>query len=557
MKRRIFASLHNFLEGGQVLGRNVASEGFFRALLQEDPFETYAFYLHNPQEMACKLENFADLQALKRGAVHLYPRQNFVSNMRTEGFYCLHLADPVSDQPQAAYLRNHFSKELFPITSIPHSLNYLDYPGHFLRQIWPGATRRDIICATSRAAMAVLQGYFRMLRENYSLPSAWGQPDLRLLPLGVDTQRFRPTTQEERQHARRQLNLSDSTVSCLCHGRLAVDDKMDLLPLLYAVRRVLDEKKAPSLHILVSGRKRVNDNYPEVLTQVAKSLHIPLTIIIDPNAEKMQQLLHCADLFLSLSDNVQETFGLTLLEAGASGLASITSDWDGYRDIVEDGASGLLVPTLAPKSTPYLNTLAYGLPENIHELLRAQQTVIDVPYLAQAISRLARDQGLRTAMGAKARQRVTSFYDWSVIIKRWLQILEEAYACPISAEEGARLALAEHPAFLNFAELFAQHPSFCPDFTEFGQCQVVLSTRGRQVLQKQAVTVTWNNLDIYLRNLNIRKLLTLARHPIALTSLLHKLCAQEIPKESGQFAVLWALKHDLLELIQVPFASTI
>ncbi len=54
---------------------------------------------------------------------------------------------------------------------------------------------------------------------------------------------------------------------------------------------------------------------------------------------------HAADVFVSPSDNIQETFGLAVIEAMASGLPVVASDWDGYRDLVADGETGFLVPT--------------------------------------------------------------------------------------------------------------------------------------------------------------------------------------------------------------------
>ncbi|MFN8927832.1 MAG: glycosyltransferase, partial [Rhodospirillales bacterium] len=55
-----------------------------------------------------------------------------------------------------------------------------------------------------------------------------------------------------------------------------------------------------------------------------------------------------ADLFVSLSDNIQESFGLTPVEAMAAGLPCVVSDWDGYKDTVRDGVDGFRVPTVAP-----------------------------------------------------------------------------------------------------------------------------------------------------------------------------------------------------------------
>ena len=52
-----------------------------------------------------------------------------------------------------------------------------------------------------------------------------------------------------------------------------------------------------------------------------------------------------SDAFLSLVDCLQETFGLTPVEAMASRLPVVASDWNGYRDTVVDGRTGFCIPT--------------------------------------------------------------------------------------------------------------------------------------------------------------------------------------------------------------------
>ena len=65
-----------------------------------------------------------------------------------------------------------------------------------------------------------------------------------------------------------------------------------------------------------------------------------------PVSEEIKhQALAAADVAVSLVDNPQETFGLAVAEAMASGVPLVVSDWNGYRDLVRDGIDGFRVPT--------------------------------------------------------------------------------------------------------------------------------------------------------------------------------------------------------------------
>ena len=72
-------------------------------------------------------------------------------------------------------------------------------------------------------------------------------------------------------------------------------------------------------------------------------------VLLDGRDQGVRQGIWSApDIFVSLVDNVQETFGLTPLEAMAAGLPVVASDWDGYRETVRHGVDGFLVPTTMP-----------------------------------------------------------------------------------------------------------------------------------------------------------------------------------------------------------------
>lgn len=81
---------------------------------------------------------------------------------------------------------------------------------------------------------------------------------------------------------------------------------------------------------------------------MALVMGVPLHILPNPSPEERLAVYSAADIFVSPSDNMQETFGLTLLEAGAAELPAVVSDWDGYRDIIVHDETGFLVPVLAP-----------------------------------------------------------------------------------------------------------------------------------------------------------------------------------------------------------------
>ena len=82
-----------------------------------------------------------------------------------------------------------------------------------------------------------------------------------------------------------------------------------------------------------------------------------------------------------------EGFGISFVEAGASGVPSVAGDSGGVRSAVRDGETGIVVPPL------------------------------DRPAIVNAIASLLRDDARRQAMGRTARLAVETHYNWDRVAR--------------------------------------------------------------------------------------------------------------------------------------------
>jgi hypothetical protein len=159
---------------------------------------------------------------------------------------------------------------------------------------------------------------------------------------------------------------------------------------------------------------------------------VPNLVIDGRNPQLRAAAWAAADVFISLSDNIQESFGLAPVEAMAAGLPCVVSDWDGYRDTVADGQTGFFIPTAMPGPGAGADFAFRYLAEiDTYDLYIghvSQCTAVDVPATIEACVRLIENPALRKSFGAAGRARARQLFDWGVVVKQYQALLAELAA---------------------------------------------------------------------------------------------------------------------------------
>jgi glycosyltransferase involved in cell wall biosynthesis len=109
----------------------------------------------------------------------------------------------------------------------------------------------------------------------------------------------------------------------------------------------------------------------------------------------MPELYPAADVVLGASF-VNETFGIALCEALACERPVIASDFGGFREVVRDGETGVLIPPRDPAA------------------------------LAAAIDALLADPARRRCYGAAGRRDVAARFSWDAVVARVLAAYADA-----------------------------------------------------------------------------------------------------------------------------------
>lgn len=322
----------------------------------------------------------------------------------------------------------------------------------------------DALICTSQAVRTMVQ----------DLHQAWGayleerlgvRPHTRLqlpvIPLGVDCDALAPAAAgAHRARLRASLGIEPEDIVALFVGRLIFHAKANPAPMLLALEKTARATPA-RLHLIQAGW--FEDAQQEAAFAEAAGVLAPSVThhVLDGRTPDIRaHVWHAADIFLSLSDNIQETFGLTPIEAMAAGLPCVISDWDGYKETVRHEQDGFRIPTiLAPPRCGLDLARDYAADAmNYSTYIGHMSTMaaVDVDACAQALTTLATRPELRRSMGGSGRQRAREIFDWRVIIAAYERLWTELNEIRTTA---STQQTGEHPLCADPCRVFQHYPT--------------------------------------------------------------------------------------------------
>ena len=255
-----------------------------------------------------------------------------------------------------------------------------------LRQLFKGFVKlRNVILRRADAIVAISQDLADELKQ-------CGVKDSRVvrIPNAVDMGVYYPAAAGgDKKALRRKLGLPQDGPVVVYTGRLV--RYKGLLPLLEAWIKVLKVQGSQPLHLVLvgSGSHDVH-NCDRELRDFVKGNALSDSVTFTGDVNGVAPYLQAADIFAFPTEN--EAFGISLIEAMACGLPSVSTDVGGVKDIVRHESNALVFEA--------------G----------------DADALAEALGRLIESEDLRRELGAGALETVRQKFSTEKISAQYFEL---------------------------------------------------------------------------------------------------------------------------------------
>ena len=279
------------------------------------------------------------------------------------------------------------------VAGVPHSVVWVRNDGDVERR---GVVRR----AADRVLDRVTTAYFGLVRAqlDYMIDDLKYPPDkIRIIPNGVDTARFQSSS-DRSALAGLGIGESDKVVGILA----ALRPEKDHATFLRAARLVAERMPQSKFLIVGEGRMR-----PEIERLIGR-YGLGDRVVLTGARSDVPELLRAMDVFVLSSFSV-ECFPNALLEAMAAGRPAVCTAVGGVPEILEEPATGFLVPPHDPEA------------------------------LADRLVQILSDPVLAQQMGRAARARVESRYSLAASVAAAEHALLDAMAGWQTPSPGCRV----------------------------------------------------------------------------------------------------------------------
>lgn len=441
--------------GARLMGRQSAGESFLRGFVRHATVDR--LHLWNVRRQPTEgLE-----QLLRDDGAPARPIVWHVDRRRLGEAGVLNI--PVPGVAHEAWARRPLGDQAYAICGITHTTASDTVMRSIAELLTSPAHDYDaLICTSSAVRRAVetqLDGVRAYLVQEYG-PRRRAEPMRAVIPLGVNVADFQPA-EDQRKAWRERLDIPEDAIVALYVGRFDTRSKMNPALMALALERAAAGTTRP-LYWLNSGwaeSEELAAEYHDGARALCPSVRYRQ--VDGRPAEVRYSIWSAADFFISFSDNIQETFGLTPVEAMAAGLPCVVTDWNGYRDTVRHGEDGFRIATVAPPPGAG-GDFAYAYADAAINYATyvggaAQYTAVDLAAAARAILALAENSDLRRRMGAQARLRAQTIFDWSAVIPQYQALWAEQQARRRAAP--VLPAPADNPFRPDPFTLFAGYPS--------------------------------------------------------------------------------------------------
>jgi D-inositol-3-phosphate glycosyltransferase len=532
-----------------VQGANVALNSFLRAFLRHGQVDQYWFFAppSSVDRINKAIKEEAGRSRMPRGiGVRSFSSLADKDKFRAYGF--THWLDLSCSFEAPSSLRRRFSSRPFPIIVTHHTISY---PWMLRKLFMPMVLSKSypfdaVVCTSTAARTAILRILDHLsieLKREQGIEAKF-RGRLEVIPLGVDTDKFRP---RQKETARREIGLPRNAFIILYFGRLSPVDKADLIPFIRVFRDLVKSNPRKKLLFVVSSARA--GPYLDTLIRCVRESGIGKNVRFIVTPENPALLYSAADIFVSPVDNIQESFGLSVIEAMACGIPQVVSDWNGYRDTVVDGETGFLVPTHWMQCDGDLCEAAplFEGDGAFDHVSLAQSVAIDLRAYRDRLQGLIDNAELRGAMSHHSRQRAVSCFSWPSVMQRYRTLWTEL---------GTMAAAAKR---VSNSSASSSHPRYFDAFGHYASHEVTAATRlritaaGRRARPAASpeyeIAEEWKLLD---QHLLLDTLSLLRRQELNRETLVDRLAS--IPRHKAHHRhliyrhVMWLLKHGLIEI---------